>query len=99
MKRIISILLIVTMTLGLRSLVGAGAVADTTTSSYATVTSSNGYGVRMREGPGKNYNVITKYAVNTTVTVLQRGSEWSQITVAGSPDGCRMYIWFLAPPA
>ena len=83
MKRIISILLIVTMTLGLMSLVGAGAVADTTTSSYATVTSSNGYGVRMREGPGKNYNVITKYAVNTTVTVLQRGSEWSQITVGG----------------
>ncbi len=83
MKRIISILLIVTMTLGFMSLVGAGAVADTTTSSYATVTSSNGYGVRMREGPGKNYNVITKYAVNTTVTVLQRGSEWSQITVGG----------------
>ena len=82
MKRIISILLVVTLAFGLTSLVGTGAVADTTsTNSYATVTSTNGYGVRMREGPGTNYNVVTKYPVNTTVIVLQKGSEWSQITV------------------
>lgn len=85
MKRMISILLIATMMLSFASLAGTGAVADTTaaSSSYATVTSTNGYGVRMREGPGTSYNVITKYPVNTTVTVLQKGSSWSQITVGG----------------
>ena len=85
MKRMISILLIATMMLSFASLAGTGAVADTTvaSSSYATVTSTNGYGVRMREGPSTSYNVITKYPVNTTVTVLQKGSDWSQITVGG----------------
>ena len=85
MKRMISILLIATMMLSFASLAGTGAVADTTaaSSSYATVTSTNGYGVRMREGPSTSYNVITKYPVNTTVTVLQKGSGWSQITVGG----------------
>ena len=84
MKRMISILLIATMMLSFASLAGTGAVADTTAaSSYATVTSTNGYGVRMREGPSTSYNVITKYPVNTTVTVLQKGSDWSQITVGG----------------
>ncbi len=75
MKRIFSILLITVLLLGLTPLMGTVALAE----EYATVTSTNGYGVRMREGPSKGYGVVTKLDVGTTVVVLQTGTEWSQI--------------------
>lgn len=75
-KRILTILVLAVMLVGLLSV--CVATADTL---YATVTSSNGYGVRLRSGPGKNYDIITKYPVGTVVTVLQHGTGWSQIQV------------------
>ena len=77
MKRIFSILLITAMLLALTPLMGTVALAE----EYATVTSENGYGVRLREGPSKAYNVIRTYGVGTTVTVLQSGLEWSQLRI------------------
>ncbi len=55
----------------------------------ARVWSSNGYGVRMRSGPGKGYRILAVYPVGTGVTILQRGSYWSQIQV-GSRVGYMM---------
>lgn len=49
----------------------------------ATVISSNGYGVRMRSGPGTSYRVVAKYAVGTRVHVLESGYSWSRISVGG----------------
>lgn len=49
----------------------------------ATVISSNGYGVRMRSGPGTSYRVLAKYAVGTRVHVLESGYSWSRISVGG----------------
>ena len=45
------------------------------------VTSSNGYGVRMRSGPGTGYRSIGVYSVGTAVTVLQAGTYWSKIQI------------------
>ena len=53
-------------------------------SGNAFVTSHNGYGVRMRTGPGTGYRVIRTYDVGTPVTVLQSGSYWSKISVNGT---------------
>ena len=50
---------------------------------YATVYSDNGYAVRLRKGPGTSYDTIIKCNVNTTVEVLQKGSEWSEVETAG----------------
>ena len=50
----------------------------------AYVTSHNGYGVRMRTGPGTGYRVIRTYDVGTPVTVLQSGSYWSKISINGT---------------
>jgi len=77
MKRIFSILLITALLLSVTPLMGTVALAE----EYATVTSTNGYGVRMREGPSKGYAVVGKYDVGTTVIVLQSGTEWSQIQI------------------
>ncbi len=74
MKRFLCILLVALALVGLMTTVASA-------EEYATVVSDNGYGVRMREGPGKVYRVITKYDVGTTVIVQQRGTEWSQIRV------------------
>jgi len=52
----------------------------------AYITSANGYGVRMRSGPGTGYGVIGVYSVGTAVTVLQTGTYWSKITI-GSRTG------------
>ncbi len=49
----------------------------------ATVWSSNGYGVRMRSGPGKGYKTLAVYSVGTSVNVLERGGIWSRIQVGG----------------
>ncbi|MEG1891191.1 MAG: SH3 domain-containing protein, partial [Clostridia bacterium] len=55
----------------------------------ATVTSGNGYGVRLRRGPGTGYGIVRSYAVGTRVTVLQSGSYWSKIKI-GSTTGYMM---------
>ena len=74
MKRFLCVLLVALALVGLMTTVASA-------EEYATVVSDNGYGVRMREGPGKVYRVITKYDVGTTVIVQQRGTVWSQIRV------------------
>ena len=50
----------------------------------AYVTSYNGYGVRLRTGPGTSYSNIRTYAVGTPVTVLERGTYWSRISIVGT---------------
>ena len=55
----------------------------------STVWSANGYGVRMRSGPGTGYRVLAVYSVGTSVTVLQKGSYWSYIRI-GSRTGYMM---------
>ena len=50
----------------------------------AVVTSHNGYGVRLRTGPGTGYRIIRVYPVGTPATVLQRGSYWSKLNIAGT---------------
>ena len=57
---------------------------EPTGSENAWVTSHNGYGVRLRKGPGTGYRVIRTYDVGTPVTVLQRGSYWCKINVGGT---------------
>ncbi len=47
----------------------------------ATVWSSNGYGVRLRSGPGTSYSIIGLYSVGTRVDVLERGTDWDKIQV------------------
>lgn len=74
MKRFLCVLLVALALVGLMTTVASA-------EEYAMVTSENGYGVRMREGPSKAYRVVTKYDVGTTVIVQQRGTEWSQIRV------------------
>lgn len=56
---------------------------------YATIWSSNGYGVRLRSGPSKSYEKIGVYSVGTTVAVLEKGSVWDRIRV-GSREGWMM---------
>lgn len=56
-------------------------IPSTSTNGY--VTSHNGYGVRMRKGPGTGYRVIAKYDVGTPVTVLESGTYWCKLNVNG----------------
>ncbi|MBR6571104.1 MAG: SH3 domain-containing protein [Clostridia bacterium] len=53
-------------------------------SANAYVTSHNGYGVRLRQGPGTGYRIIRTYAVGTPVTVLERGNSWCRIKINGT---------------
>ncbi len=55
----------------------------------ATVVSSNGYGVRLRMGPGTSYRIIRSFPVGTPVAVIQRGTYWSKVKV-GSYTGYMM---------
>jgi len=55
----------------------------------ATVWSANGYGVRLRSGPGTSYSIIGLYSVGTRVDVLERGADWDRIKV-GSRIGYMM---------
>ena len=55
----------------------------------ATVWSSNGYGVRLRSGPGLGYSKIGIYSVGTQVTILEKGREWDRIRI-GSRIGYMM---------
>ena len=80
MKRLFSILLITAMLVALTPMMGTVALAE----EYATVTSENGYGVRLREGPSKAYGVIRLYGVGTTAVVLQSGAEWSQLKIGST---------------
>jgi len=59
-----------------------GASGSSTANAY--VTSHNGYGVRMRKGPGTGYRVIRTYAVGTPVTILESGTYWSRISINGT---------------
>ncbi len=77
MKRSFSILLITALLVALMPLMSTVALAE----EYATITSENGYGVRLREGPSKAYNPLGTFDVGTTVVVLQRGDEWSQLQI------------------
>ena len=58
----------------------------------AYVTSTNGYGVRMRSGPGTGYSIIGVYSVGTALTVLQTGSTWSKIQI-GSSVGFLLFMY------
>lgn len=55
----------------------------------AYVTSKNGLGVALRNGPGKSYKAIANYAVGTEVSVIQWGTTWSQLKI-GSRSGYMM---------
>ena len=55
----------------------------------ATIWSPNGYGVRLRTGPGTSYSTIGVYSVGTSVTILSHGSTWDRISV-GSRTGYMM---------
>ena len=56
---------------------------------YATIWSRNGYGVRLRTGPGTGYGKIGVYSVGTTVAILEKGAVWDRIRV-GSREGWMM---------
>ena len=45
------------------------------------VTSSNGKGVNLRSGPGKNYASIGFYSVSTPAMMITKGKTWSYIRV------------------
>ena len=62
---------------------GAAAPGGSTATGNATVISSNGYGVRLRMGPGTNYRVIRKFPVGTPATILQSGNYWCKISIGG----------------
>ncbi|NLO84744.1 MAG: SH3 domain-containing protein [Clostridiales bacterium] len=84
-KRMLAIVLAIALFIGMMPMNATVAVAD----SYATVTSSNGYGVRLREGPSTGYRAITTYNVGTTVTVMSQGGVWSKLQI-GSTVGWMM---------
>ncbi|MBR4068213.1 MAG: SH3 domain-containing protein [Clostridia bacterium] len=59
---------------------------ETPNGTKATVVSSNGYGVRMRSGPGTGYPVICKFPVGTAASILDSGASWCKVSV-GSQTG------------
>ena len=63
--------------------VGSSSSGSSSSSSDAYITSHNGYGVRLRVGPGTGYRVVATYEVGTPVKILERGSYWSKVKVAG----------------
>ena len=64
---------------------------------YATIWSSNGYGVRLRTGPSKSYSKIGVYSVGTKVAVLQKGAVWDRIRV-GSRVGWMLSLIHISEP-
>ena len=60
---------------------GGGYDPDTPAVCYATIWSRNGYGVRLRTGPGTGYSKIGVYSVGTRVAVLERGAQWDRVRV------------------
>ena len=65
---------------------GTTSTPSTSGSYTAYVTSTNGYGVRMRTGAGTSYRVIATLPVGTQVTVLQHNATWDYIRF-GTTDG------------
>ena len=59
-----------------------GSVTPSGTS--ATVISSNGYGVKLRTGPGTGYGVIRVYPVGTVATIISAGTYWDYICINGT---------------
>ncbi len=55
----------------------------------AYVTSSNGYGVRLRSGPSTGYRILGVFSVGTAMTVLESGTNWSKVQI-GSTVGFMM---------
>ena len=53
-----------------------------TSGSY--VTSANGQPVNLRTGPSVYYHIIGSFSVGTPVTVLSKGSTWSQVDINGN---------------
>lgn len=61
--------------------------------SVGYVTSANGKSVNLRTGPGKQYQVITSFAVGTPLTVISNVADWCYISI-GNYNGymMRQYI-------
>ncbi len=57
--------------------------------SAAYVTSANGKSVNLRTGPGKQYQVITSFAVGTPLTVISNVADWCYISI-GNYNGYMM---------
>ncbi len=55
----------------------------------AYVTSANGKSVNLRTGPGKQYQVITSFAVGTPLTVISNVADWCYISI-GNYNGYMM---------
>ena len=68
-----------------------GGAAPTVAAGY--VTSANGKSVNLRTGPGKQYQVITSFAVGTPLTVISNVADWCYISI-GNYNGymMRQYI-------
>jgi len=62
---------------------GSGTPSGTPGTGNAIVISHNGYGVRLRVGPGTNYRVINKFPVGTPATILESGKNWCKISIEG----------------
>lgn len=60
---------------------GASSGTSSASGTTAYVTSSNGKSVRLREGPGLDYEVIGSYSVGTKATIISRGTYWHQIKI------------------
>ena len=61
------------------------------------VTSTNGKGVYLREGPGKNYASIGFYAVGTAGRALKYGSTWTYVQI-GDRTGYMMTRFLTTDP-
>ena len=68
-----------------------GGATPTVAAGY--VTSANGKSVNLRTGPGKQYQVITSFAVGTPLTVISNVADWCYISI-GNYNGymMRQYI-------
>jgi uncharacterized protein YgiM (DUF1202 family) len=60
----------------------------------ATIWSANGYGVRLRSGPGTGYSILGVYSVGTLVTVHSKGTTWDRVSV-GSRTGYMMNMFLV----
>ena len=60
-----------------------GSTPIVTGETNATVVSANGYGVRLRKGPGTGYRAIRTFPVGTRARIIDSGSYWSYISISG----------------
>ena len=54
------------------------------TETTATVHTNTGIGLNLREEPGTDSTILTSVKHGSTVTVLQKGKEWSRVSVSGT---------------